>query len=119
MRTDQYIGLTEKGVEIIKNVGERILYFIHGTKTFTDGSTEPYEDVHTEPMQRQYDEIEGAFGNSFPLYEYTLQNGRVVREAVQATPWSSGPCFFIALKDEEGNWIQESLWSNKAIHDNL
>ncbi|MEK9180319.1 MAG: hypothetical protein AAB897_02815 [Patescibacteria group bacterium] len=36
-------------------------------------------------------------------------------EEVQAEPWSSGPVFFLALQDEDGNWVAETLWPEEDI----
>ncbi len=57
----------------------------------------------------------GMFGDEYPLYMYTLPNGKVYFEEIQADPWSSGPVFFIALKNKRGNWIPRSLWSREKI----
>jgi hypothetical protein len=57
----------------------------------------------------------GMFGDEHPLCCYYLPDGSFVREDIQAVPWASGPHFFFALRDEEGNWIPESLWSPEEI----
>ncbi len=51
----------------------------------------------------------------FKLYEYTLLDGRVFREYVQSAIFTTGPIYFIALRDSEGNVVQESLWSDSYI----
>lgn len=57
----------------------------------------------------------GMFGDTYPLYKYIFPDGRVYHEYVQADPWSGGPVFFIAFKNDKGNWIPRSLWSRWAI----
>ncbi|OGZ69392.1 MAG: hypothetical protein A3F47_02050 [Candidatus Staskawiczbacteria bacterium RIFCSPHIGHO2_12_FULL_38_11] len=47
---------------------------------------------------------------SFPLCKYTLPSGRVYREEVQAYSCHEGVVFFLALKDERGSWVPESVW---------
>ena len=60
--------------------------------------------------------IEGAWDDKVAdLYQYTLSDGKVYTEYVQADPWSSGPCYFIALKDENDVPISESLWTEEEI----
>ncbi|MGH9552691.1 MAG: hypothetical protein ACRD3W_25150, partial [Terriglobales bacterium] len=60
--------------------------------------------------------IEGAWDAEVEkLHRYTLVDGTVYEEYVQATPWSSGPCYFIALKDAQGKSVSASLWSKKQL----
>jgi len=73
-RTDQYIGLTRAAESY---VSER-------------------ERLATTPL-------EGAFGNSFDLGTWAGDNGSVLKEVVQAAPWSSGPMYFTCLKMDWGN----------------
>lgn len=49
------------------------------------------------------------------LFRYTLPNKRVFYEYIQADPWSSGPCIFLALKDAKGKPVRESLWPKETI----
>jgi len=55
----------------------------------------------------------GMFGEEFPLGVYFLKAGGIAREFVQWQEWSSGPVIVTALKDEKGNWIEESLWTRE------
>ena len=83
MRTDQYIGLSLRAKEFVK--GMKIL---------------------------PYDKFEGAFQNEFTLYEYFKWNKRKKRyhEIIQAEPWSSGPMFFITLKEKRNlDWTEEEI----------
>jgi hypothetical protein len=57
----------------------------------------------------------GMFDNKYWLSRYTLPTGEVYEEFVQASPWSSGPVFFLALKDADGNEVEGSLWSDEDI----
>jgi hypothetical protein len=52
----------------------------------------------------------GILGDEYPLHKYTFPDGQVYYEKVEAVLWESGPCFYLALVDEEGNWVPESLW---------
>ncbi|MFH1585871.1 MAG: hypothetical protein ABIB79_03830 [archaeon] len=57
----------------------------------------------------------GMFDDGPNLMRHTLHDGTVYLEDVQAVPWSSGPCIFLALKDTKGTWIPETLWSEEEI----
>ncbi|MHA2428916.1 MAG: hypothetical protein ACXADB_12910 [Candidatus Hermodarchaeia archaeon] len=101
MRTDQMIGLSPRGQKLVA-------------------------DPNLTRVQHTL--LEGAFGNTFPLYEWRLPIWQyadtykmtLVLEEVQASPWSSGPCFFLALKDKESReWIKESLWTNQEMEEYL
>ena len=59
----------------------------------------------------------GMFGCKYPLFCYTFEDGRVFTEHVQASPWSSGPVFFLSLKDINGEWLAESLWAQHDLEE--
>lgn len=72
--------------------------------------------VRVEPSGEHYT---GMFDDEYPLHKYTLRNGTVYCERVQVADWDSGPNFFIALVDEKGEWVQESLWTKEEIEAKL
>lgn len=47
--------------------------------------------------------------------KYLLKIGVWVYEYVQESPWASGPVHFLALKNEEGEVIKETLWTDEEI----
>ena len=59
------------------------------------------------------------------LNEYTLKDGRKVREVIQADPWSSGPMFFLALIYVEDFVLENQLekllypWSRASIENEV
>lgn len=113
MRCDQYIGLTSEGEKFVEENALQL-----GVKKITEEYTSgEVKILSTIPIyeKKVYDEHEG-FG-FHPLYEYTAKDGSVFREAVQANPWSSGPVIFVALKDENGEWIEETLWNENDIQE--
>lgn len=87
MRCDQHMGLTAAAKSVV-------------------------ESASCEPSMNFY---QGMFDDEYPLHRYVFSDGRVLVEAVQAEPWSSGPCFFLALKDKNDEWVKESLWRNEEI----
>ena len=58
--------------------------------------------------------FEGMFGCEYPLHSYNLQNGHYAAEFLQASPWASGPCFFIGLRLDTG---EEYLWTEEEINE--
>lgn len=92
MRTDQFIGLTKKAQEFVK-------------------------DLEELPNARKI--LEGAFGNNFELGAWEMPSKEnspveeyIIREILQASPWSSGPMFFTCLEVDfqNGARIQIYQW---------
>lgn len=44
----------------------------------------------------------GMFDDGPTLRQYYLKDGTIIKEIVQAAPWSSGPCIFLCLEDSGG-----------------
>ena len=117
-RSDQYIGLNAWAANFVQ--GEPVLlYTEETTRNYPDGHTEQVDPRPVYGSSIEKEEcgyIEGAWNDHVAsLLKYTFPNGKTYQEAVQAEPWSSGPCYFVALKDETGNWVPESLWSPQEI----
>jgi len=96
MHCTQVIGLNNSAIEWIdKNC--------KNTPTIDSGNT-----------------FEGIFGgneDTYKLYKYITNSGREVEEYIQAEPWSSGPCFFIALRYVNTKRpVIKSLWSQEEIN---
>lgn len=119
IRMDQYRGLNHWAARLASESERTFAYLKRETRFYPDGRVERVPDilvyqsaVRIEPSGRYY---RGMFGDQYALNKYTLPDGTVYYEGVQAEPWSSGPVFFLALKDEKGNWVPESLWSEEEI----
>lgn len=98
MRTDQDFGMTVEATMFLRaNVD------VDECKTCQRPYPEKTEEVG------YYD---GMFGDKYPLYRHFLKDGRTADEFLQASPWSSGPCFFIGLKVSDGT---EFLWPQDEI----
>lgn len=115
MRTTQIFGLTEEALKLLNDY-ESIKINERGVRTYPDGRTEHFErEVTKDPRKiEKCGSFCGMFDEECPLHRYTMPNGKVYEEYVQADPWSSGPCFFLALRDENGP-IEETLWSDEDI----
>lgn len=119
MRCDQFMGLNEWALNFVK--GDLVfIYREEVTRIHPDGHRETlaprpvYESsVKSEESDSFY---VGMFGDEYITHKYTFPDGRVYHENVQAAPRSSGPVFFLALKDENGNWVRESLWTQEEIN---
>lgn len=55
----------------------------------------------------------GMFEDGPNLLCYTLKDGNKVYEEIQTTPWSSGPCIFLRLVDEDKKILFE--WDDEKI----
>lgn len=116
MRTTQIIGLTKAAKELLNNYEPtRIIEKLQ--RIYPDGHTEQFEREVTEDPRKTEEcgSFFGMFDEEYPLRRYTMPNGKVYEEYVQAEPWSSGPCIFLALRNENGP-VKESLWSEEEIN---
>ena len=70
------------------------------------------------PVSKDLKPVEGMFDEVVhTLKEYEMNDGTKIEEYIQAEPWSSGPCIYLALKNAETKEpILDSLWSEDEIH---
>jgi len=115
MRMDQYIGLNDwakkkvQATQLVREVGARIL---------PNGKVESFDRQVRVPVAsiEVIGKIQGAWNDHVAnLHRYKMPNGAVLEEYIQAEPWSSGPCYHIALKNKKGNVVSQSLWTQKEI----
>jgi hypothetical protein len=97
MRTDQPQGLPP--------IAEAFL---------AERETEPNHcEACARPFPRQLEIIGKYCGfDAYPLHRHQLKDGRTADEYLQATPWSSGPMFFLGLRLADGT---EFAWSQEEI----
>lgn len=138
MRCDQFMGLNPWARKLVE--GESVLAYTEEiVRVYPDGRREPQEPrpvyVCTVKTEESGEYFTGMFEEDYPLHKYTFPDGSVYYEMVQADPWSSGPCFFLALtayppnereriilalhaKGESTKWsvcVPNSLWSQEDI----
>lgn len=118
IRMDQHAGLNVWARTFVE--GESVLaYTEQVVRVYPDGRRERVPDrpvYHSTVLQEESGvHYSGMFGDEYPLMKYTFPDGKVYYERVQDAPWSSGPVFFLALQDEEGRWVSESLWPEAEI----
>ena len=73
---------------------------------------------HFVRNSERYSQFPGMFGEMYPLHKYKLKDQSFLYEYVQADPWSSGPCIFLALSTKpDGKGKQKFKWSDKEIEE--
>ena len=108
-RSTQFIGLSNRAATWLKEHAE--VDWIGDPCPHCGKQTQ--QGYMTEPIENKL----GMFGESEPIYKYQLKDGTCAYEADQITPWSSGPVIFTALKDENGEWIKDTLWHGVDINE--
>lgn len=104
MRCYQHFGLT----------GEAELYLKENCVTIPDIVCPDCSKVITTKRKVLGMENKGVFYEDGPtLHTYEGKDGKIIKEIVQAMPWSSGPCGFLCLELEDGTRIGE--WSQEEI----
>jgi hypothetical protein len=115
MRMDQYVGLNKWAT---RKVNRRIKVREVGVRHFPGGKSRQFDRWVRMPLARRevIGQVPGAYKDVVAnLYRYTLPKGEVYEEFIQATPWSGGPCYHIALKDRRGNVVRQSLWTDDEL----
>ena len=118
IRCDQFMGLNEWASNFVK--GELVLaYTEEVTRIYPGGLRAPLEPRPVYKFSIKIEEsgefCSGMFEDKYPLHKFTFPSGQVYFEKVQAERQSSGLMFFLALQDEDGNWVPESLWAEEVI----
>lgn len=100
IRSDQYVGISDDARRFLNKWGCQEVK-VTTTYTYSDGNEVETYDVKFVPNYKTevIRMIEGAWVDEVaPLYRYILPNGEVWEEYEQATPWHSGPMYFIGLR---------------------
>lgn len=115
-RSWQYIGFNEAAQAILaetKKVGTMVITIIPLEGKPNVRTEDVLEPAYTKEV---YERQEPWIESTNELYRYTFSDGRVLEGYVQAEPWSSGPCTFMALRDAAtGEPIAETLWPQSDI----
>lgn len=113
-RFDQYRGLNDWARKTVLRK-EKVRQF--GVNVFADGKRKRFARWVNLPVARiqVYGILPGVWQPQVAkLHRYTMPGGQVLEEYVQASPWSSGPVYHIALRDvKTGKPVPESLWTQK------
>lgn len=120
IRCDQLIGLNDWASDFVRKPTRKYTDYVR--RVYEDGMVNDLEVGGEECLVKRElsgQRMLGMFDESYPLNKYTFPSGRVVFEFEQASPWSSGPVMFLALKDENGEPIKKSLWTEEEIEEYL
>jgi len=109
IRCDQWIGLTNVAHEWLRE-HVKLVEANHVFCPHCGG--EVHHDTRMETVEEDRF-VYGMFGDKLLFGTWRLKDGKLVREVLQADPWSSGPCFFTCLELEDGTRIGE--WSDEEI----
>ena len=106
MRCIQLFGLSSEATEFLKLNGQIVPTYKcpHCGGTLAEGIE---KKVYASAAEF------GMFDDGPELHMYFLKDGKTVKEIVQDSPWSSGPCIFLCLQDEDGKRIGE--WPQEDI----
>lgn len=104
MRTWQFHGLTgEAEVWLKENCVEVVTNCCPNCK----------HPLSFGPEVLSTEQIDSFYGDGPHLRSIRTKDGKLVKEVIQAEPWSSGPCTFLCLELEDGTRIGE--WSEEEI----
>jgi hypothetical protein len=109
MRMTQFVGLSNKAKKYLDTRCKRDLIEVFKNGVLNKSYTMPIRD----PGNRTF----GMFEEEIQLYNYTLNDGSILKEIEQASPWASGPVIFTCLENEAGKRIGE--WTDKEIESML
>lgn len=121
IRCDQLIGLNTWAIDFIYKLKE-LAYTDEIHRTYTGCAHPEILDpvqVYIHYKVVMYKTYYGMFNTEYPLHRYTTSEGKVYEEVLQAEPWASGPMFFLALQDGNGDLLPNSLWTDEEIEEYL
>jgi hypothetical protein len=126
MRETQFFGLSGSAISWLDTYADKIKYLVVTSKTnlnslSTTTETKIESEFKHSTIEIPFPDVVGMFGekvHELQTYIVSDKDGKdnIVEEYVQACPWSSGPCIFLALR-----WlvskelIEESLWEQETI----
>lgn len=105
MRMTQFVGLSDRARKYIENNGKKDLIEVYKNSVL--------DKSYKMPVKEPGNMIFGMFEEEIQLFNYELNDGSILMESEQASPWASGPVIFTCLEDEWGKRIGE--WTDKEI----
>lgn len=117
MRFDHYKGLNQAGLRLLKR---RVRVQEYVKRVFPDGRVETFERKSIPAVARvtRIGSIKGAYKSRVAhLRRYYMLDGvTYFDEFVQQEIWAGGPHYFIALKDNLGNAVTRTLWTDQQMN---
>lgn len=108
------MGLNEWASDYV--LGTQVyVYTEHVTRKYPDGRSEERSPraVYECSVRKEFSGELINEKRKHPLYKYTFPDGVVLREAVQKSDYDGEVYYHLALKDEAGSWLHDSLWQNE------
>lgn len=106
MRCTQFYGLTDEAEKFLEE------FCIKEAASHCPHCNGPIGNKLKSEVYRDEKEV-GMFDDGPSLRQYFLKDGRIFREIIQHTVWSSGPCVYLCLQDENGSdlfkWPQNDM----------
>lgn len=116
IRQDQMIGLSNAALSFISELSQKDeivnIRFVNGK--LEDIVTAIVAKMVKNDKSDKYKFL-GMFEDEYKLNAYLLKDGTKIYEKLQEDPWSSGPMFFLALVNENDEWIEATKWSEEEI----
>ena len=115
-RFDQYIGLNDWARKTVLRK-EKVRQF--GVSVFADGTRKRFARWTKLPVSRS--QVIGILPGVWidkvaDLHRYTMPDGKVYEEYLQADPWAGGPMYHLALRNvKTGNPVPQSLWTDEEL----
>jgi hypothetical protein len=123
MRCDQYMGLNSWATGFLldhQTEAEVVTFAYSPSKEWSPRILSSELKMIPTYKVEVIGKIEGAWDEHVAdLHKYLMPDGSEFEEFVQATPWSSGPCYFIALRSSQGTICQDSLWTDQELEKEL
>jgi hypothetical protein len=94
-----------------------LVYVVEETRVYPDGrrTIEPRPVYESSVKKEETGDFYSLGGEhyAYPLYKYVFRDGRVYYEEIQRSLETC--CIALALKDENGHWVPESLWTDEEL----
>ncbi len=99
-RSDQFMGLTSEAEDYLE-------------KNEITPETCPHCGSYLAEEREIIGHYSGMFGDEYPLHRHELTDGTTADTFLQASPWDSGPMFFLGLRVGS----KEFLWDKDEIEE--
>lgn len=112
MRSDQFVGLNNRATKYLSENAIKAKHVIYVKGEIISEK----EKIHVIDGKYYISEM---YDDDILLGSYILNDGSRVYEYEQYCGYSSGAVHFIALKREDGTPIEETLWTEEEIENNM
>lgn len=91
-------------------------YAQHQAERIAGLTLEAQSLVSRAKEEKSGEKYNGVIGSVYYLNQYTFPDGRVYKEKVQSECGKvDSKVIFVALRDEKGAWVPESLWTQEEL----